>query len=294
MKTLRMSIPVLFMLMAGIIFSSCASKKALLGKGGVSLEYQLKNGEKFTISSTSIVDSEMDQMGQIIISTINGKSVDNYVVLSKDETGGSLVEMEYVERVQDVSSDQGSASTDFGDLPGKKVQFTVLKNGEVKNIKGLENLPEITTLDGTTTTSDTYKMGLEALFINFPEKSLKKGDTWVDDQDTDVPVGDYKLKVTGKTTFTILGEEEKDGFKCIKIGIVGISNLSGEFEQNGMLLGMKRETKTTGNMFFAPQKGMYVHIDSEAKADGIISVESMGMEFPQTNITKSTVSVKFK
>lgn len=294
MKTLKMTIPVLTILVAGLFFTGCASKKALVGSDGYTIKYQLKEGEKFTVTGSSITSTEMDQMGQIITSDIIGKSVDNFIVLSSDENTGNTIEQEFVERKQDIESVQVSTSTDFSELAGHKIKFILKGTGDVDKIEGLDKLPSITTIDGTVLTGDTYKLGIEASFISLPENAIKIGDSWLNDQDTEVPVGDYKLKVSGKTSYTLLEEVKKDGFDCLKISIDGVSTLSGSFEQQGMELSMNRETKTTGTLYFAYKKGMFLSIESEAKAEGIIVVESMGMEIPQTTVTKSNVTVKFK
>ena len=169
----------------------------------------------------------------------------------------------------------------------------LFRSGKVENIKGLEKLPAITTLDGSTLTEETYKMAVEGFFIKLPENNTKIGESWIDDQTQEVPIGGGILKVTGKTSYTLLEEVEKNGFKCLKIGIEGVSNVSGNLEQNGMALTLDRETTITGNMYFAIEKGMYIAVETESKAKGIIGVEAMGMEIPQNMLTKATMTVVF-
>ena len=90
---------------------------------------------------------------------------------------------------------------------------------------------------------------------------------------------------------SLIGEAEKDGFECLKIGVSGVSKLSGDFEQGGTPLYIERETQSSGTLYFAHKKGMFISIETESRGEGVINVPSAGFDIPQTITSKSSVTV---
>ena len=294
MKKTLASISLLLLVLAAMLSLSTAAEKAPAAEKLYELKYQLKPGTKFVIVSTGETESVTDQMGTEVVANITGDGMDTYVVLSADKEKGLSIELEIGERTQDISSDMGSASTDFSELVGKKAKFVLLPNGEAEGFEGFDALQEVTTASGDTLTSDLYILGVKDTFPKLPDKPVKFGDTWKDVQGNDVPLGDYTLRSDSDYTYTLVEEVKKDGFDCLKIAVTGTDKVTGDFEQQGTELSLERETTTNAVMYFAYKKGMFLLYEAEAKAEGIIFVPSAGMEIPQTMTTKGNVAVRFE
>jgi hypothetical protein len=283
----------IILIAAGVFCLNYSFEKSPSSEKTYDLKYSLAKGTKFIISSSGTAEVETDQMGNIMLAEISGGGDDIFVVLSSDKEKGMTLEYEYGERSETTDSDMGSAETDFSELIGKKVKFVLSPIGKVDGFEGFDLLPEISTSSGDTMTQDNYELGAKGSFPLLPEKPVKIGDTWSDIQDIDIPTGGYMLKSKINFTYTLLEEVEKDGFDCLKISVAGVTNMSGEFEQAGTPLSIERETKSTGTLYFAYKKGMFIFNESESNAEGIITVESMDVEIPQTISSKGTTSVKF-
>jgi hypothetical protein len=202
--------------------------------------------------------------------------------------------MEYREQSQNVDSPQGSDSTDFTRLIGEKVKFVLLQNGRVEGFEGFDALPEISTSTGEVLTAETYKLGVHAAFPLLPDNPVKIGDSWSDIQDIDIPSGDNILLSENNFTYTLIEETVKDGFECLKIAVKGVVKLSGDFEQGGTPLYIERETKSSGTLYFAHKKGMFLSIETESTGEGVINVPSAGIDIPQTITSQSSVTVRFE
>lgn|GEM_PF-2292566 len=292
MKRVQSFVSLLAML-AVIMSLNCAAFKSLTGKGGYVLQYRMDEGTRFSIIGSSTLESVTDQMGTEVVADINSKGQSDYTVLSSGEETGLTIELKYGERSQEMESPMGSASTDYSALVDKKVKFNLFPTGDVKDLVGFEDLPEITTVEGTTLNKELYELGAKGSFFRLPEQPVKIGDSWTENEDRDIPLGGNTLKSENTTTYTLIEEVEWEGHECVKIEVTGVQKLSGDFEQNGTPLSLERETKTEGTIYFAHKKGMYLSMEMHSDAEGIITVVGAGMEIPQTMTTKANVIVKF-
>jgi len=292
---------IFFTVMALSVFSSlmiftCAAKKSEPwgnGEEGYTLTYHLEPGTKFIMSSTGTSEILSNQMGNEVTVLTDGTGKESYEVISYDKEAGMTVEMEYRERTQNLESPQGSGSTDFSELIGKKVKFTVSPVGKVGDFEGFDALPQITTATQETITEETFRLGVETSFPLLPEKPVKFGDTWTESDERDMPASGGTIKVTVNSTYTLVEEAVKDGFDCVKIDVATTVNMNGNVEQQGMPLTITRETKSNETMYFAYKKGMYVSRETSSKSEGVVTVESMGMEIPQNITGTSVVTVQF-
>ncbi len=296
MKKEKSSIPVLFLtaLIITVFFVSCAVPPQPAGEKVYDLQYQLDEGTKFVFESSGEVNSVTDQMGTEVVADIYGDAEDIYVVVASNKDKGLTLELEFGDRSQDVDSAAGSDSTDFSELIGEKVKFVLLPNGKVEGFEGFGDLPEISTVTGEELNVDTYELGVKATFPLLPDRPIKIGDAWTDNQILDIPSGGSILKLENNTTYTLIEETVKDGYDCLKIEMKGTSKLSGDFEQGGTPLTIERDSTSTGTLYFAHKEGMFISTDSESIAEGIIHVPSAGIDIPQTMTTKGIITVKIE
>ena len=294
MKKTLSSIFLLFLVLAVLFSLSSAAEKGSAAQKLYELKYQMKPGTKFVMVSTGTTETVTDQMGTEVVANIDSEGTDTYTVLSSDQEKGLSIELEMGERIQDISSAMGAASSDFSALVGKKAKFVLKADGTVEGFEGFETIPEVTTASGEVLTKDLYELGVKGTFPKLPDKPVKFGDTWNDVQGEDVPLGGGTLRSDNETVYTLAEEVEKNGMACLRIEFTDKNKLSGDFEQQGQPLTLERDTTTTGNMYFALEKGMFILYETEAKAEGTIYVQSAGIEIPQTIATKGSVTVRFE
>lgn len=296
MNKKKLSIPFLCLtvLMAAVIFVSFAVPNLFAQGKLYELKYQLAKGTKITMTSTGDVNSVMDQMGNEVVTDISGDAEDIFVVLSANKTKGLTLEYEFGARSQNMDSAMGSDSTDFSELIGKKVKFVLLPNGKVEGFEGFDTLPVITSSSGDELNEETYILAVKTTFPLLPDKPVKFGDSWTDNQVMDIPQSGSILNLENDYTYTLIEEVKKDGFDCLKIEMTGTSHLVGDFEQEGMALSIERDTISTGTIYFAYKEGMLISMESESRGEAIINVPSVGMEIPQTMVSKGSLTIKLE
>jgi len=278
-----------------LVFSCAAKQSEPWGNAekGFVLTYHVDPGTKFTITSTGTTEMVSDQMGNEVVVLIDGGGEDAYEVITGGNETGMTLEMEYKARSQNLDSPQGSASTDFSEVLGKIVKYTVSPVGKVDGLEGFDELPEIMSASQEKITKEIWELGAKASFPMLPEKAVKFGDTWTDSDEQDLPASGGTLKIISSSTYTLVEEAVKDGFDCVKIEVANTVTMNGTMEQQGMPLKITRETKGTETIYFAYKKGMYLSRETGSKAEGIVTVESMGIEIPQNITGKGAVTVKF-
>jgi len=258
------------------------------------LKYSLPENTEFTLINTSDVEQLMNQMGNEISTLIKGGFEGAVKVLKSDPEKGISMEMEYKDMTQTMESAMGGGSSDFTELIGKKVNFTLSPIGKIIQTEGFDKLPEITLVNQEKLREETYLMQVSGNFMALPEKPVKPGATWTDELVENIPMpGDGNLKVTTHFTYKLLEQTEYNGFNCVKINAELSQTLSGNFEQQGMLLTMDMKGKGNGTIYFAYEKGMVINSETTSLLDGVVFVEAAGMEIPIVNESKSTTVVKF-
>jgi hypothetical protein len=291
MKISRIIYSIVF---AGIILGmgSCSFFKKSVVDDGITLKYNLADGQEFVISSEVVSNFESEQMGQTISVDMNATTALSHLVTSSGEEDMNI-EMEFKDMVQTMDSPMGSQDTDFSKLIGKKVSFKLDAIGGVTETKGFSELPEITNATGETMVGEMYEQIVHGAFFKLPDHPVKLGDSWVNNDSTDMPYGGGNLKTTSSTTYLVTEKLEVDGMKCLRIDLTAKSKTSGSFEQQGMELGLERNATSTGHVIFAYEKGIYLSQEVVAKTDGIIDVPAAGMTIPQkiTSTTKTVVTL---
>jgi hypothetical protein len=292
MKTRKLLYPLILTAIT-ILGSNCAIFKKSADNGPFTLRYKFSPGQEFVITSDVKSDFVTEQMGQSMSVDMGSKTVLGFNVLAQEEDT-YRIEMEFADMEQTVDSPMGGGETDYSELMGKKTSFSVGGTGETDNLEGFAELPTITNASGETINGEMYEQVVGASFSKLPEEPVKPGDSWEDSFSRDMPYGGGTLKTEAQYTYLVSEKVNIDGEDCLRIEITGSGKTSGTFEQQGMLIGIDRTSKSTGHMFFAYKKGMYLSSEVISKTDGIVNIESMGMEIPQTINSTTKTTVEFK
>jgi len=130
-------------------------------------------------------------------------------------------------------------------------------------------------------------------FAELPEHPVKTGDTWTTNNSYEFPYSGGTLKQEETAVYTVAEKVNKDGLECLKLDVSGVEKLSGKFEAQGTEVEMTRETKSTGIIYFAIEKGMYVSMEYTSKGSSQIYVPAASMTIPQEIKSKVTLAVVF-
>ncbi len=130
--------------------------------------------------------------------------------------------------------------------------------------------------------------------IELPEKEVKAGDAWTTSNIDTITQGGGKIIVTPNNTYTVAGEVDTLGYKCVRISYQGNATIKGEGTQMGMNFFIEGEGPTTGTAYFAPKEGLLVALVTNSDLEMTVALTGqMNMTIPQYNATKlSMVLVK--
>ncbi len=128
--------------------------------------------------------------------------------------------------------------------------------------------------------------------VIFPEKELKRGDSWdfSYDDSTSAEAGKTFWKVKGKYTFE--GIEDKNGVRCAKLNLDANFSISGQGVIRGMNYGLEGEGKNVGTIWVDVKTGVVVHSEVNTEIEMAMGISGqVEMAMPMTQKFKTTVSL---
>lgn len=284
---------IIFPIALALIFlgtSNCSLYKKAAVNEGIVLKYNLSPDKDIQVSSKTISKFNTEQMGQLSSTDMNTSNTLGFKILSKDD-GVMDVEMEFVKMVQSIESSAVSGDTDYSALLGKKAKFKLEERGNASDLRGFDELPDISNVTGETITGEMYKTIATQMFFTLPDHPVMLGDTWTNEDNSDMPYGGGVLKTESSTVYVVLEKLEVDGKDCIKLDVTGKDRTTGEFQQNGTDLIMDRTSVSTGYVIFAINEGMFLSMQMESKTNGIIDVPIASIQIKQDITSSTTVEV---
>lgn len=270
-----------------------ASAKSVPGKKTFELAYKVGPGQSFTMKSEGSSTIKSEQMGQSVTVEMSMANETAFRAIAGSPDGSMKYEMEFKSRKQSAKSEMGEGETDFSTWIGKKVGFNLSPRGVSSGFHGFDQLPVVASAAGEKVTGQMIQAGMSDQFFMLPDHPVKIGEPWTLRDSSEIPYGGSKLKKVGTTTYTAGETTNKDGMECLKIDVTAISKLSGEFEQQGNQLELTRETKSTGVIYFALKRGMYVSMESTSVGNSQINIPSASMTIPQEITSKLSLKVIF-
>lgn len=290
----RIHVVMLMLLPAALVLTTgCASLKSAGGKAGIQLAYQMVPGKSFTIKTEGSNVITTDQMGQTVKMETVSANETRYTPSTGSPEGKTDMELEFKALSQTVNSPRGENKTDYSSWIGKKVRFSLSSKGATSDYSGFDQLPEISTATGEPLTGKIMEMSMSEIFMELPDHPLKIGESWTITKTRDIPYGSSTLKNEETIVCTLAGKEKVNGLECARITTAGTEKLTGKLQQQGMELELTRETKSSGTLLFAIEKGMYVLVDGSSTASGDIYVSAMGITVTQSITGKMKVETVF-
>jgi len=96
--------------------------------------------------------------------------------------------------------------------------------------------------------------------------------------------------VTPSITYTVAGEVDTLGYKCVRLSYKGKTALKGNGVNMGMNFSVEGEGPNSGTAYFAPRAGLLVAVVGSSDLETTVALTGqMNMTIPQSTETKLTV-----
>lgn len=198
----------------------------------------------------------------------------------------------------DISSEggrgRGFQPFDSDAIQGKRARIKITPQGEQKEITAIDSLPVPERPD-----RGERRFGgprgnpanqLSVTLFELPAKAVKVGDSWTEPyKDTQRGGGFFgrmaqDQEVKGKSKYTVLGEEKKNGLNCLHIKVESTYSRSFEGEMRGNQMSSESEGETTSEVWFAPNEGVLVEFLNDDFSEGTTAFS--GRTSPSSNESK--------
>ncbi|MBN9295700.1 MAG: hypothetical protein J0I41_01760 [Filimonas sp.] len=289
----------LFAAFAALLLSACK------GGGSYDLKFNPAAGSKYKYTVTMNQKLQQTVQGQTkdmdnateIYATYEvqaGSGTDKVLKLTYDRFKGTASGMTFDTDVADSAGTSGNPmSAIFSSMKGQSISMTVSAKGEVKEVKGVEELLDkmVANMPGDSATKpmmkenikklmgeDYMKSMMEQSFKIYPAGAVKIGDNWKTDMEMKNGIA---LKLAN--TFTLKSVENNVAKLDVKSDIS-----SGSMEMMGMKIETDLKGTQTGTFDLDVPTGMATSGDITQEISGNMKV--MGMEMPMKIQTKMKIS----
>ena len=266
-----------------MFIAGCASQKET-GRSpdtGLSLRYQLPESKPLNYERSSSMNQVIQRMGQEITVTMEMGSF--YSLISKGTQQGNLRMGVTIDSMKmRITSPQGEMNPDMKSLRGKNFIMSLSPRGKESDLSGAE------AISYTLAPGNERNVGAEfqALFPDFPEQSLKIGDTWpsVDTMRIKSQGGEMTFVSNNLNAFRAF--VTVDGMECVTISSTGTGTVEGKGQQGPANLITKGTIQGTDTVYFAYKRGIVIKSVSHATAESVVTVEGAGQDM--------TIPIKMK
>jgi len=273
-----------------MIFGCSSSRSSMDRREQKELTYRMKKGDRLKYKMSLASEQTMEMMGQEMVTTVNGYTHMHMNVedIAKD---GNLTFVYAIDSMNvELKGPQGIQSfINPTELMGKRTRVTInaygrkLSSAIVDSVKLSGMLAQL----GVGRQAALNLMELSA-------KEVKSGDTWSTSRTDTMSQGGGKIIVTPSLTYTVGGEVDTLGYKCVRIASKGNTTIKGEGTQMGAKFFIEGQGPGSGIAYFAPKEGLLAATTSVSDLEMTIAVTGQqNMTIPQSTSQKfSLVLVK--
>lgn len=284
---MRIRLQLVSVFVIAALMLSCSGGKMNLtdmSTKGFQISYQPKAGSTAKYHMVSNSDITQTMMGQ---EQNFGTKIDLGMNLMVSNAGqdGIAYDVTYA----DVSVESNSPGlTGISDYK-KQLQSSTFKlnsdlSGNVTKISGTDEIKKLAL--GT-----NIDLGLKSMFVVFPKKNLKVGDSWPHEEKNTVKNGPMTIDVNSKTKYKFAGVETFQNRECLKFDFESSSKLTGTGNQQGMDLEFDGSSTGKGVIYFDYVNGFLVSSSSNETIEGVVAVPSQGMDIPMTIVQSSKMQM---
>jgi hypothetical protein len=197
---------------------------------------------------------------------------------------------------------RGSRAMDLKDFEGKRVRLCIDPLGTQKEFTPIDELPTPGRGGERGPGMGMGPMGpperlLGLRLLVLPENPVQVGDTWTVTytDSTPSPAGGpfmRREKEQGKTTYTVVEEKKKDGFKCLHIKTETTYSREGHGSGRGGEMSSEGDGKIVGDAWFAYEEGILVEYTTQDTFEGTTAFSGGQMSGTSAVSTDTKVSLR--
>jgi hypothetical protein len=262
-----------------------AGSKALSG-GAYKLVYKMKKGQRLKYKTTLDVQNSMEMQGNEMTSSSNATS-ELHIDVEEVGKDGNLTYVYALDSLK-ITAQGGPQGNESYQNPegmiGKRTRQTISALGRKIKSVAVDSM----IFPGSLAQRGGRQTAFH--FIELTAKEVKIGDSWsTSTPDTAKQMGG-QIIITPELTYTVVGEVDTMGYKCLRIAYNGKTALNGNGLNMGMNFSIEGEGPTSGTAYFAPKEGLLVAVIGNSDLETTVALTGqMTMTIPQSTASKMTV-----
>ncbi len=272
-------------LVALLLAAVCA-----FAQNGATLRYGYEIGKSYNYALATATNLTQEMGGQEMVSEIGQNAKVTIAPQSVAGSGDYTCWVSFTEMSVKIKNMRMDTTMVMTDLINKRAEIVHTPKGKILSSAMIDSLPQAGMM--------MRQMGIDpsALFrrmlVKLPENAVAAGGNWTETEVDTVHQGGLAIAVTPNMTYTVVGEEENSGLKCLKVAFKGTIALTGSGSQMGANIAIEGEGTQEGTLFFAPAEGLLVSAESSSDQEQTIAVTgAANMTIPQSVSVKSTFTL---
>lgn len=246
------------------------------------LKYKMKKGTTLHYVVSSKTETTQEVMGSENTSEHTTSAAIRITSEGSNNKGELVFTMAYDSLRMDIHSVMLDTSINNpSEIIGKRIRKTINPFGD--QISSIE-------LDSIKTNRYLSQFrSYNEFFPNLPAGNIKMGETvTTSDVDTNYIMNGTTI-AKSNSEFTLVDQEAKLGFDCLKIAFKGTFDLEGEGDYHGFKFFIEGEGNNEGTLHFAPREGIIVAVETVTDIDMTAAVtgqQNMTIPITQSRETK--------
>jgi len=261
-----------------------AGSKDLAG-GAHKLAYRMKKGQRLQYKTTLTVQNSMEIQGREMAT---GSDVNSMLHLEVEEVGkdGRITYVYALDSLQvKIKTPQMDSTLKNPEgMIGKRTRQIMTAFG--KKLKTV--IVDSVQLPGIMAQSGGRQSAFR--FIELPEKEVKIGDSWTTSTPDTSTQMNSKIILTPTATYTLAGEVDTLGYKCLRLNYKGKTSITGNGVNMGMNFSIEGEGPISGTAYFAPKEALLVAVVGDSDLETTVALTGqMSMTIPQSTATQLAI-----
>ena len=280
----RLSITIALLIIFGLIVFSL-NNEALSGSDARRLQYKFKKGNTLNYRLSQKMEQLMEMMGAEQSSDSETEATYEITLEGQNEAG-NLVYTMALSSFKLYIGMLDSTLRDPDGLIGKRVRKEISPDGDQISSTEVDSI-KLEGMLGQQFTSHTE------FFPDLPRDALEVGKAVKQtDVDTTKRRGGLVISKT-EMEYSLVGEETRNGYKCVKLSYKGTVNIEGNGVYQGMMkYFLEGDGDVEGVIYFAPDDGILVSVENQSEVELTAAFTGQqSMTVPITQTSKSSITL---
>ncbi len=245
-------------------------------------EIKLNKGDTLIYLIQTNVDMTQSMMGQDINMNVSTQSKNIITVNDIDKNDYYHLSQLSKEMKVNMKMDQMDSTMFIPDINNLPVLVMSKKGNILHKVVS-------TNEKGQTMGNDFGDVTASSPFIEFPDRKISESESWETLQNDTVNFMGGDLITNAKTVYTLIGTDNKEGVKCLKVNHKTTANNEGTTNMQGMDFAIEGTTVMEGTTWIDSKTGIPVFIDGTAESQMTLLLSGQqNMTIPLTYKTTFT------